>query len=150
MLAAYTWGASWQLSRDVWATLDLSEVTKPIQGFGISLRIGSDQAILSHRQTGGPNIYMQSIFSGLFSLSFCLLREFWWMFHIHQPRHSLCMFPSVKVPPWLRIFPDPALWLHLSFAPHPSTLPKHGQNSWAVLAWQSWATGTQCRGAPSV
>lgn len=59
MLAACTEGTSWQLSRDIWAALDLSEVTKSIQGFGTSLRIGSDQATLCHMQTGGPNTYKE-------------------------------------------------------------------------------------------
>lgn len=88
------------------------------------------------RQEG--QMHIQNIFAGLFSLSFYLLREFWWMFHIHQPKHHHCTFPSVKALSRLGIFPDPSchlhLWLHLSFAPSCQHPPK----AWVRTAGLCW------------
>lgn len=109
MLAACTQGNSWQLSRDIWVAIDLSEVTKPIQGFGTSLRIGSDQAILCHRLIGGPNIYTKYI---LWSFLPFLLPSQGVLTTVPHPSTSalsLCMFLSVQVPSWL--FPILGYWL---------------------------------------
>lgn len=128
MLAACTEGTSWQLSRDIWAALDLSEVTKSIQGFGTSLRIGSDQATLCHTQTGGPNTYKEySLASSPFPSTFSGSSD-----ECSTPINLSTVFLHVQSPILTgdisRPSLSPALWLHLSFAPclccqH---LPKHG------------------------
>lgn len=129
MLAACTEGASWQLSREIWAVIDLSEVTKRIQGFGTSLRISSDQAIICHRQTGGPNAYTKYIFCSPFPPTFSgSSDEYFTSMNIS----TLSLHAPLKVSSQLGIRPEPLCHLHrgctsaLLPAPAARTLSKRG------------------------